>query len=235
MSQLRQLSRDLIGRPHTAIATTERRSRYSQIADVVVGAVLRPGRRAPHLITEEMVKRMKTGSVIIDVSVDQGGCVATTRPTTLDRPTFTQHGVVHYCVANMPGAVALSSTFALTSVTNRYGIQLANLGVDAAIKISMPLKTALNVYKGKLVNEPVAKAHNMKFEQIQGEVVYPPWIGNELLHSSHRANLLRKDKEYYSAHGWRENPADPYAWFDTEKQEWYLQHVGTGKREYLLK
>ena len=94
MSKLSALSKDLIGRPHTAISTPERLSRYTEIADVVVGAVLRPGARAPHLITEEMVTRMKPGSIIIDVSVDQGGCVATTRPTTLDRPTFLQHGVV---------------------------------------------------------------------------------------------------------------------------------------------
>ena len=96
-------------------------------------------------------------------------------------------------------------------------------------------ENALKVYFNLCVQEWIDRGYNnnMKFEQIQGEVVYPPWIGNELFHSSHRANLLRKDKEYYSAHGWRENPSDPYAWFDTEKQEWYLQHVGTGKREYL--
>ena len=96
-------------------------------------------------------------------------------------------------------------------------------------------ENALKVYFNLCVQEWIDRGYNnnMKFEQIQGEVVYPPWIGNELFHSSHRANLLRKDKEYYSVHGWRENPSDPYAWFDTEKQEWYLQHVGTGKREYL--
>ncbi len=135
-------------------------------ADLVIGAVLIPGAAAPKLIKREHLKIMKKGAVIVDIAVDQGGCTETTKPTFHTNPIFVIDDVVHYCVANMPGAVALSSTFALTSVTNRYGIQLANLGVDVAIKKSMPLKTALNVYKGKLVNKPVAEAHNMKFEEI---------------------------------------------------------------------
>jgi len=135
-------------------------------ADLVIGAVLIPGAAAPKLIKREHLKTMKKGAVIVDIAVDQGGCAETTKPTFHTNPIFVIDDVVHYCVANMPGAVALSSTFALTSVTNRYGIQLANLGVDAAIEKSMPLKTALNVYKGKLVNKPVAEAHNMKFEEI---------------------------------------------------------------------
>jgi len=135
-------------------------------ADLVIGAVLIPGAAAPKLIKREHLKMMKKGAVIVDIAVDQGGCTETTSPTYHTDPVFVIDDVVHYCVANMPGAVALSSTFALTSVTNRYGIPLANLGVDAAIKKSKPLKTALNVYKGKLVNKPVAEAHNIKFEKI---------------------------------------------------------------------
>jgi len=135
-------------------------------ADLVICAVLIPGAVTPRLIKREHLKTMKKGAVIVDIAVDQGGCIETTKPTYHTKPTFVVDGVVHYCVANMPGAVALSSTFALTSVTNRYGIPLANLGVDAAIEKSMPLKTALNVYKGKLTNKPVAEAHNMKFDEI---------------------------------------------------------------------
>ncbi len=135
-------------------------------ADLVIGAVLIPGAVSPKLIMKEDLKTMKKGAVIVDIAVDQGGCVETTKPTFHTDPVFVIDDIVHYCVANMPGAVALSSTLALTSVTNRYGIQLANLGVEAAIKNSEPLRTALNVYKGKLVNAPVAQAHNMKYEEI---------------------------------------------------------------------
>ena len=112
------------------------------------------------------LKTMKKGAVIVDIAVDQGGCVETTKPTFHTNPVFVDDDVVHYCVANMPGAVALSSTLALTSVTNRYGIQLANFGVEAAIEKSEPLRTSLNVCKGKLVNAPVAQAHNMKYNEI---------------------------------------------------------------------
>ena len=95
-------------------------------------------------------------------------------------------------------------------------------------------ENALKVYFNMCVQEWINRGYNnsMQLEKIAGEVVYPPWIGKELFHASHRANLLRKDQEYYGGRGWRENPADPYAWFDTDLNEWYLQHVGTGKREY---
>jgi alanine dehydrogenase len=157
MAQLRSLSRDLIGRPHTAIATTERLARYSEIADVVVGAVLVPGRRAPHLITEEMVKRMKPGSVIIDVAVDQGGCVATTRPTTLDRPTFVQHGVVHYCVPNMTANVPRTASRVLTNAALPYVKALAAKGLKGALLDDPALAGAVCTFEGKMVNEGIAE------------------------------------------------------------------------------
>src|SRR5262249_51721846 len=101
-------------------------------ADVVVGSVLVAGARAPRLVTEAMVRRMEPGSVIIDVAVDQGGCIETCHPTTHDDPTYTVHGVVHYCVANMPGAVARTSTFALNNATLAYGLKIANQGIRKA-------------------------------------------------------------------------------------------------------
>ena len=101
-------------------------------ADVVIGAVLVPGARAPRLVTETMIKKMEPGSVIVDVAVDQGGCIETCHPTTHDDPTFTVHGVVHYCVANMPGAVAHTSTFALNNATLAYGVKIADQGIVAA-------------------------------------------------------------------------------------------------------
>lgn len=98
-------------------------------------------------------------------------------------------------------------------------------------------ENALKVYFNLCVQEWIDRGYNnnMKLEKIAGEVVYPPWIGHELFHSSHRSNLLRKDWEYYSAHGWHETASDPYAWFDTDRNKWYLQHVGTGSREYLVR
>ena len=103
-------------------------------ADLVIGAVLIPGGRTPALITEEMVKNMKEGSVIVDVAIDQGGCVETTYPTTHDNPVFIKHGVIHYSVSNMPGAVARTSTFALTNATLPYVMELANKGLERAVE-----------------------------------------------------------------------------------------------------
>jgi alanine dehydrogenase len=152
MARLRALSHHLNGRPHTSISTTERLSRYSEIADVVVGAVLVPGQRAPHLITEEMVKGMKPGSVIIDISVDQGGCVATTRPTTLDRPTFMQHGVVHYCVPNMTANVPRTASRVLTNAALPYVKALAKKGLEDALRDDPALAGGVFTYQGKMVN-----------------------------------------------------------------------------------
>jgi alanine dehydrogenase len=152
MSRLRSLSRDLIGRPHTAMASPDRLSRYSEIADVIVGAVLVPGRRAPHLVTEDMVKKMKPGSVIIDVAVDQGGCVATTRPTTLDRPTFVQHGVVHYCVPNMTANVPRTASRVLTNAALPYVMALANKGLKNALMDDPALAGAVYTFEGTMVN-----------------------------------------------------------------------------------
>jgi alanine dehydrogenase len=167
MARLRALSRELIGRPHTAITTPERLSRYSEIADVVVGAILRPGQRAPHLITEEMVKKMKPGSVIIDISVDQGGCVATTRPTTLDRPTFLQHGVVHYCVPNMTANVPRTASRVLTNAALPYVKALARKGLDVALRADPALAGGVYTYKGTMVNQGLANHFGIPFTPLQ--------------------------------------------------------------------
>jgi alanine dehydrogenase len=153
MAALRALSRELIGRVATAICTEERLARYSEIADVVIGAVLVPGERAPYLITEEMVKRMKQGSVIIDVSIDQGGCVETSRPTTLDQPTFIQHGVVHYCVGNMTSNVPRTASRVLTNVALPYVKALAQKGVAGAIAADPALGRGVYLYEGKMVRK----------------------------------------------------------------------------------
>ncbi len=157
MNQLRDLSHHLIGRPVTAIATKERLARYSEIADVVIGAVLVPGERAPLLITEEMVKRMKPGSVVIDVSIDQGGCVGTSRPTTIDQPTFKVHNVVHYCVSNMTANVPRTASRVMTNAALPYVKALAHKGVAAALKDDPSLAGAVHIYRGTMVHPGLAE------------------------------------------------------------------------------
>ena len=125
-------------------------------ADLVVGAVLIPGAHAPKLITREMLSTMKRGSVIVDVSIDQGGCTETSKPTSHSDPVYEVDGVIHYCVANMPGAVPRTSAFSLASVTLPYALQIADCGVDRSIAENKALQKGVNVYKGKLVNKEVA-------------------------------------------------------------------------------
>jgi alanine dehydrogenase len=132
-------------------------------ADVVVGAVLVAGAKAPKLVTEDMIKKMEPGSVIVDVAVDQGGCIETCHPTTHDDPTFTVHGVIHYCVANMPGAVARTSTFALNNATLAYGVRIADQGIVAAAAADRHLAKGINTYKGKITHKAVAAAVNTDF------------------------------------------------------------------------
>ena len=136
-------------------------------ADLVIGAVLIPGAKAPHLVTEELIAQMEKGSVIVDVAVDQGGCIATARPTTHDHPTYEVHGVVHYCVANMPGAVSHTSTLALTNVTISYAVALANKGVIAAVKADRALRLGVNTFGGHVTYGPVASAHKLDHVPIE--------------------------------------------------------------------
>jgi alanine dehydrogenase len=127
-------------------------------SDLVIGAVLLPGARAPRLVTEAMIKQMEPGSVIADVSIDQGGCVETARPTYHDNPTYVVHGVTHYMVANMPGAVPRTSTYALTNATIKYVVKLADLGLEKAIADTPHIVTGLNTYKGTVPHAAVAEA-----------------------------------------------------------------------------
>ena len=134
--------------------------------DLIVGAVLIPGTKAPKLITRDMLKTMKPGTVLVDVAVDQGGCFETTAPTTHENPTFIIDDVIHYCVANMPGAVPATSTIALTNATLPYAIQLAGKGWQQACRDSTPLKLGLNVVHGKVVYKGVADAFNLPYEEV---------------------------------------------------------------------
>jgi len=132
-------------------------------ADLVIGSVLVPGAKAPRLVEEEDLKLMKPGSVIIDVAVDQGGCVATSRPTTHSDPTFMVHDVLHYCVANMPGAVGRTSTFALCNSTLPWVLKIANRGILQAAESLPPARRAINVYQGEVTNRAVAETFEMPY------------------------------------------------------------------------
>jgi alanine dehydrogenase len=132
-------------------------------SDLVVCTVLVPGARAPHLISRNLVRAMKKGSAIIDIAIDQGGCSETSRPTTHHDPTYIEHDVVHYCVANMPGAVPRTSTYALTNVTLEHGLHIANKGLAAALAESPSLRKGVNVYAGKITYKAVADAFNLNY------------------------------------------------------------------------
>lgn len=135
-------------------------------ADLVVGAVLIPGAKAPHLVTRDMLKIMKPGTVLVDVAVDQGGCIETCKPTTHEDPTYVIDGIIHYCVANMPGAVPYTSTLALTNATLPYALQLANKGWKKACADNEELKLGLNVVEGKVVYKGVSDAFNLPYTEV---------------------------------------------------------------------
>lgn len=145
---------------HTVLEQLER-------ADLVIGSVLIPGAKAPRLVRAEDLRRMKHGSVVIDVAVDQGGCVETSRPTTHSDPTYVIDEVVHYCVANMPGAVGRTSTFALCNATLGWVIRLAELGLDGAMEKCAPMVEAINIHNREVTNEAVATAFDLPFVAIQ--------------------------------------------------------------------
>jgi alanine dehydrogenase len=131
-------------------------------ADLLIGAVLIKGARAPKLVTRQMVRTMTPGSVIVDVAVDQGGCIETTHPTTHSDPIFVVDGVLHYCVSNMPGAVPRTSTYALSNATLSYVVKLAGMGTEAAIQADSALALGVNIYRGKITYPGVAEAFDLE-------------------------------------------------------------------------
>ena len=136
-------------------------------ADLLIGAVLIPGAKAPHLVTREMLKLMKPGSVIVDVAVDQGGCIETCKPTTHANPTYEIEGVLHYCVANMPGAVPITSTIALTNATLPYAVEIADKGYVRAAKENEEILTGINILNGKITYKGVSDAFNLSFTPVK--------------------------------------------------------------------
>jgi alanine dehydrogenase len=165
VDRLREIDRIWHGRIQTVTSSRLAIEQLVVEADLVIGAVLVPGARAPHLVTAEHVRRMRTGSVLVDISIDQGGCFETSHVTTHDDPTFVVDGVVHYAVGNMPGAVPRTSTYALTNVTLPYVLDIAGKGIDAAIS-DPALALGVNTWDGRVTNAGVAEAHGLHLEAI---------------------------------------------------------------------
>jgi len=158
VDRLRMVDQIQMGRVTTLASNRGQVERAVEEADLVIGAVLVAGGRAPVLVDEDLVRAMKTGAVIVDIAVDQGGCIATTHETTHHDPVFERHGVVHYAVGNMPGAVPHTSTYALTNVTLPYLAELSRLGVAAAVRADPTLALGVNTLDGKVLNPTVAEA-----------------------------------------------------------------------------
>jgi alanine dehydrogenase len=167
--RLEELDREFNGRLETVYSTRQAVEEAVRGADLVIGAVLVPGDSAPKLITRDMLKTMRHGAVLVDISIDQGGCFETSRPTTHEAPVFEIDGVIHYCVANMPGAVARTSAYALNHATLPFTMALANRGPQAALQADPHLAAGLNVHDGAIVHEAVARA-------LGERVVRPSWL-----------------------------------------------------------
>ncbi len=167
LHRLYELDQQFGSRMHTLFSTIDAIEEQVTSADLVIGGVLLPGAAAPKLITEAMVKQMKKGSVIVDVAIDQGGCAETSHATTHADPTYMVHDVVHYCVANMPGGVARTSTFALNNATLPFTLALADKGPEAAMKANPHLRAGLNVYKNTLTYAAVGEAQKLPFQSAE--------------------------------------------------------------------
>jgi alanine dehydrogenase len=170
IDRLRELDVAFGGRASTVYSSTLAIEEMLPLADLVIGAVLVHGGRAPHVITREQLKVMKRHAVLVDVSIDQGGCFETSRPTTHSNPTFEVEGITHYCVTNMPGAVPITSTYALTNATLPYLIELADLGIDEALERNQGLRNGLNVRAGEITHPAVAEALGMTDGRVSARV-----------------------------------------------------------------
>ena len=167
LPRLRQLGMELPPNVHTIYSTEHNIRKLLPTVDVVVGSVLIPGAKCPHLITRDMLKLMEPGTVMVDVAIDQGGCFETSRPTTHEDPVYTIDGIIHYCVANIPGAVSHTSTLALTNATLRYALALADKGWQQACRDDRSLYLGLNVVDGKVTFKAVAEAFGLEYEAVE--------------------------------------------------------------------
>lgn len=162
-AKLKELDRQFGGQLNTIFSTQNAIEKYVQLADLLIGAVLVPGAEAPKIITQDLLRKMRPGSVVVDVAIDQGGCFATSRPTNHTAPTYVVDHIVHYCVSNMPGAVPLTSTFALTHATLPYILALANKGIYRALAEDVNLRNGLNISRGRITHQAVANAFDKPY------------------------------------------------------------------------
>jgi alanine dehydrogenase len=167
VDKLREVEKLFDKRVETAIANVYNIEKAVQFADVLIGAVLIHGALTPKLVTEEMVKKMKPGSVIIDVSIDQGGCVETSRPTTIVNPVFVKYGVIHYCVPNIASNVARTATYALTNVSLPYILEIANSGLEHVLRERPSFAKGVYTYLGYCTNQSIAEIFNLKYKKIE--------------------------------------------------------------------
>lgn len=164
LPRLRQLDIETPANVHTLYSSEHNIRQLLPTVDIVIGSVLVPGDKTPHLITREMLKLMEPGTVLVDVAIDQGGCFETSRPTTHSAPVYIEEGIVHYCVANIPGAVPNTSTLALTNATLKYAVALADKGWQQACKDDAALAKGLNIVEGKVTFKPVADLYGLPYE-----------------------------------------------------------------------
>jgi alanine dehydrogenase len=167
LARLRELENLFHWRMATALATEANIAAAVEKADVLIGAVLLKGEKAPHIVTEEMVRSMRPGSVVVDVAIDQGGCIETSRPTTIDEPVFTRHGVIHYCVPNMPATVARTATLGWTIALLPYIQRIADAGITEALRTDPGLVKSVCTYEGHCTNHAVARVFDLDYEDLQ--------------------------------------------------------------------
>lgn len=177
--KLRYLEHILHGRITTLISNKMNIREMVMQADLVIGAVLIAGAKSPILVDEDMVRNMRAGSVIVDISIDQGGCIATSRPTTYSDPVYFMNGVLHFCVGNLPGAVPRTSTYALTNVTLPFVQAITNLGFQEAVRRDPSFAKGVNVIQGRVTSKPVAEAHGLEYEPLEN--ILPIDISSERL------------------------------------------------------
>jgi alanine dehydrogenase len=165
LQQMRFLDISLHGTAHTLYSNEQNLMEMLPNVDLVIGAVLVPGSKAPKLISRAMLGKTRSGTVFVDIAIDQGGCAETSRPTTHENPIYVEEDTIHYCVTNMPGAYARTATQALTNATMPYAVKIANLGFDGAMQQVPELRPGLNTHNGNVTYKAVAEAHGMKFEE----------------------------------------------------------------------
>lgn len=167
LEQMRFLDISLHGAAHTLYSNEQNLLEMLPRVDLLIGAVLLPGAKAPKLIKRQFLEMMRPGSVFVDIAVDQGGCGETSRPTTHEEPVYVEEDIIHYCVANMPGAYARTSTQALTNATSHYAVQIADLGLAHALRQSPELAGGVNTHHGRVTHPAVAEAHGVAYEELQ--------------------------------------------------------------------